>query len=56
MPFQLPKSTAPQPAHLFRKCGKCNEQRPPEGGISTSSDRWLCAKCWGREVQRKMKP
>lgn len=47
-PIQLPNSFAKQhqPAHKFKFCVRCNESKPPEGGIELSRERWYCAKCW----------
>lgn len=39
---------------LFKPCGKCGVDKPPEGGIQMSQTRWLCAVCWtARAVRRK---
>lgn len=53
--FSLPRQTEPQPVHRFRDCIRCNQQRPPEGGVEVGQSRWVCHKCWGKEVQRKVK-
>lgn len=37
-----------QPVHRFLPCAKCNETRPPEGGVQLRADKWVCAKCWAR--------
>lgn len=42
----LPNSAPPQPAHTFKLCNKCDEMRPPEGGIELRPGKWHCAKCW----------
>jgi len=39
-----------QPVHRFKLCDKCEEQRPPEGGIDMSSTRWYCCTCWAHRV------
>lgn len=43
----------PLPAHQFKLCSKCNESRPPEGGIDLGPGKWHCAMCWSRRVWRK---
>jgi hypothetical protein len=35
-----------QPVHKFKLCAKCDEQKPPEGGIDMSPTRWHCSTCW----------
>jgi hypothetical protein len=31
----------------FRFCaGKCQTEKPPEGGIETSPGKWRCGACW----------
>lgn len=40
----------PQPVHQFRVCGKCSENKPPEGGIQLSPTKWICAACWTRKA------
>lgn len=48
--LSLPRNTPPQPSHLFRDCAKCQESRPPEGGIEMAPGRWLCAACWTKRM------
>ena len=38
-------------AQKFKLCTKCNESKPPEGGIDLSQSKWYCAGCW---IKRKM--
>jgi hypothetical protein len=43
-------------AHKLRLCNKCEEMRPPEGGVQMSAARWICASCWtNRETGRNLK-
>ena len=35
-----------QPVHRYKLCNKCEEMKPPEGGVEMSSTRWLCMGCW----------
>jgi formylmethanofuran dehydrogenase subunit E len=47
-----------QPAHQLRLCNKCEELRPPEGGVQMSQSKWICASCWtdritGRNLKQK---
>lgn len=52
--IELPNtSTAPRNAHRFKLCNKCEEKKPPEGGIEMSSTRWLCAACWTHKATRR---
>jgi hypothetical protein len=30
----------------YKLCHKCEEKKPPEGGVQTSPRRWYCAICW----------
>ena len=39
-----------QPVHQLQLCNKCEEMRPPEGGIQMSAARWICACCWTKRV------
>lgn len=40
-------------AHKFKLCAKCEEKKPPEGGIDMGRGRWLCAACWTRQATRR---
>jgi hypothetical protein len=58
-PLQLPNSYSQDriAVHKFKHCGKCNEDRPPEGGVQMSRDKWYCVKCWTvRSTSPKKKP
>ncbi len=47
---QLP---APKVSVHYRFCsGKCQDERPTEGGIELSPGRWRCGACW-MEMARK---
>ena len=35
-----------QPTHKFKLCNKCNEHKPPEGGIQLNHTKWHCQTCW----------
>ena len=39
-----------QHVHQLQLCNKCEEKRPPEGGIQMSAARWICACCWTKRV------
>lgn len=39
-----------QPVHKYKECAKCNERRPPEGGIQMNHTKWYCASCWTNRV------
>ena len=39
-----------QPLHKYKLCNKCEETKPPEGGIQMSPNRWYCAHCWTRRA------
>jgi hypothetical protein len=39
-----------QPVHQLQLCNKCEEKRPPEGGIQMSAAKWICACCWTKRV------
>jgi len=36
--------------HKLRLCNKCEEKKPPEGGVQMSASRWICASCWTNRV------
>ena len=42
-----------QPVHKLQLCNKCEEKRPPEGGIQINAARWICACCWTKRVTTK---
>lgn len=42
-----------QPHHKLKECNKCNEIKPPEGGIQMSPNKWYCANCWTRQAIRR---
>jgi formylmethanofuran dehydrogenase subunit E len=42
-----------QPYHQLKTCDKCNEMKPPEGGIQMSSTKWHCAMCWTKRAIKK---
>ena len=52
--LSLPNSSAPQPAHKFRVCAKCEKTRPPEGGLELSPEKWICARCWAARAARRV--
>jgi hypothetical protein len=35
-----------QPVHKYKLCNKCEEMKPPEGGIQMNPSKWYCAACW----------
>jgi len=39
--------------HRFKLCSKCNQEKPPEGGIEMSATRWICAACWTHKAIRR---
>lgn len=42
--------------HKLRLCNKCEEMKPPEGGVQMSGSRWICASCWtNRETSKNLK-
>lgn len=43
---QLALGDTPRNSHPFRLCFKCEEKKPPEGGMDMGSGRWMCAVCW----------
>jgi formylmethanofuran dehydrogenase subunit E len=36
--------------HKLKLCNKCEEMKPPEGGVQMSAARWICASCWTNRV------
>jgi hypothetical protein len=52
--LHMPNSTTNlRNAHRFKLCSKCNESKPPEGGIDMSPTRWMCAACWTIKATRR---
>ena len=42
--------------HRLRLCNKCEEIKPPEGGVQMSVARLICASCWtDRETRKSLK-
>ena len=41
--------------HQFKLCAKCEEKKPPEGGIDMSPAKWICASCWVIRQTRRYK-
>lgn len=39
-----------QPIHQLKLCNKCDEMKPPEGGIQMNPSKWYCAPCWTKRV------
>ena len=39
-----------QPIHQLKLCNKCEEMKPPEGGIQMTPSKWYCAPCWTKRV------
>jgi hypothetical protein len=39
-----------QPVHKHKLCNKCEEMKPPEGGVQMSPSKWHCAPCWVKRV------
>ncbi len=37
----------------FKLCHRCEEKKPPEGGVQTSPQRWYCAVCWVDKMKGK---
>lgn len=42
-----------QPVHQFKVCARCEQHKPPEGGINMNPTRWICAACWTRRATRR---
>lgn len=36
--------------HLFRTCSRCESERAPEGGVTLTEQRWICAVCWNKKA------
>jgi len=41
--------------HKFKHCGKCEQEKPPEGGIQMNPNKWYCASCWATRATRRPK-
>lgn len=54
--LDLPRTPTQQPVHKFKHCNKCNDMRPPEGGVQMNPTRWHCAACWTVRATTKRKP
>ncbi|MCF8167157.1 MAG: hypothetical protein K9K38_06085 [Rhodoferax sp.] len=38
----------------FRFCsGKCQEEKPPEGGVELAPGKWRCGACWIELARRR---
>jgi formylmethanofuran dehydrogenase subunit E len=42
-----------QPIHQLKQCNKCDEMKPPEGGIQMSPSKWHCAACWTKRAIKR---
>jgi hypothetical protein len=40
------------PVHQLKFCTKCQENRPPEGGVEMGV-KWHCQLCWVKKIQRQ---
>ena len=49
------KGNVTQPAHRFKRCDKCETEKPPEGGMDMGRGRWICAVCWTRKAVARKK-
>lgn len=49
---QLKLTNEPRNAHPFKLCAKCEERKPPEGGMDMGRGRWICAACWTHRATR----
>lgn len=36
----------------LKLCGKCDGDKPPEGGVQLNPQKWLCAGCWVAKQRR----
>jgi hypothetical protein len=41
--------------HQFKQCDKCDQSKPPEGGIQMNPNKWYCAACWTLRATRRPK-
>jgi len=42
-----------QPLHKYKECSRCNEAKPPEGGVQMNHIKWYCAGCWTNMATRR---
>ncbi len=40
---------ATESANSFKRCGKCDTDKPPEGGIDMGH-KWHCQSCWLKRI------
>lgn len=40
----------------YKLCAKCEQEKPPEGGIHLSPFKWICQVCWLSLTAIKIKP
>ena len=52
---QLSLNNIQPQTHQFKQCDKCEQEKPPEGGIQMSLNKWYCAGCWTNRVVRRPK-
>jgi hypothetical protein len=50
---QLTLNSPPPPSHQFKTCAKCEQSKPPEGGIDMTPTRWICAACWVAKASKR---
>ena len=50
---QLALKGMPTNTHQFKQCGKCEQDKPPEGGVQMSHTKWHCVVCWANRVTRR---
>jgi len=50
---QLDLRKSPPNAHPFKLCAKCEERKPPEGGMDMGRGRWMCAECWNKRAIKR---
>ena len=44
-----------QPLHKFKTCSKCEIDKPPEGGVQMTKEKWVCVYCWTLRATRNAK-
>jgi hypothetical protein len=44
-----------QPLHKFKTCSKCEIDKPPEGGVQMTREKWVCVYCWTLRATRNAK-